>query len=732
MNIFDEIKAKTNCFELVKDLGLDLKGQKIQCPSPNHTDHDPSCQVNNDYYYCHGCHTYFSCIDLVMHVKGLDLLSASQYLADKAGIPWPVNGKEQAKEWGERQALYLLYTETAKLYNKELDNTHLKLLQKKWGLTAETANKYLFGFAPGGRFISEKLLESGFTDEFVLKSGLVNKGGYDVFNRRLVFPYWKSGQVVYFIARRIEGVTPDNEYEKAKFKKLPVYDERSRPYISKAVSNEFFAGEDTACGAGELIVTEGIADCYSALQLGLSCISPVTVTFRKADWSKLTRLSKGTETVYICNDNEENSSGKDGALKTAEHLTRQGINVRLIELPRPEGVEKVDLADFLRDNGAEAFRELMKQARPGYSFPGVITARDLVKEVFPEPEWIIPGLLPKGGVGILAGAPKFGKSWMCLGMGLEIAAGGYAFGKIPVQQGSILYLALEDTERRLQSRLKMMGGKAPERFFLTTKWPRLGDGGTELLEEWLKTRPDCRLIIVDTLQRMRPPEDGNRGLYSQDYETLCSFKSIADEHDVSILVVHHLRKMMSEDPLMEVSGTTGLTGAADTIWILKKERARADAVLFTTGRDINETETAMRFDKNTGLWTILGDADEYRTTKERHEIIKVLRESGEAMRPKEIADILGKNSGSVRNLLAKLVKGNYIKSIGYGLYISSDTDDSNDGSDTSDSGDTCQVSPSVTGRNIPPVTLFKEEGQLDKRGSGSVTTVTTDREAFTI
>jgi DNA-binding CsgD family transcriptional regulator len=190
-------------------------------------------------------------------------------------------------------------------------------------------------------------------------------------------------------------------------------------------------------------------------------------------------------------------------------------------------------------------------------------------------------------------------------------------------------------------------------------------------------------------------------------------KTLADQCGVAIVVVHHLRKGSSNDPLEEVSGTTGLTGAADTIWTLKRDRGCMDATLFSTGRDIDEAETALRFDKSLGLWTLLGNADEYRTTHERHQVIEVLRQVGEPMRPKEIAEALGKTSGSVRILLTRLIDEGSIKKTGYGRYaITTNGSNGSNGSNSSNSSNTLEELQSVTGSNKPSVTLFQDEDQL--------------------
>jgi len=379
------------------------------------------------------------------------------------------------------------------------------------------------------------------------------------------------------------------------------------------------------------------------------------------------------------------------------------------------GTEKEGLLEAVERYGGNRMKPEPKTgAEPEVNIPKTFTAVDLMNREFPEPRWIVEGLLPEG-LTLFAGPPKIGKSWLALSLCVGTASGGHALGKIPIERGEALYLALEDTARRLQSRLKMMlnGEPAPEGLHLATKWDRLDEGGLEQLESWLLGWPKCRLIIIDTLQRLRPPQQGNRGLYEQDYNTLVYLKTLADTCGVAIVVVHHLRKGSSNDPLEEVSGTTGLTGAADTIWTLKRDRGRADAVLFSTGRDIDEAETALRFDKSLGLWTLLGDAEEYRMTHERGKIIEILKQSGEPMTPKAIAEILAKTRESVQFLISKLVEEGSVEKVGYGRYAYVHTTHSTRSTYSTYSTYSAQSEERVSESKCPTLTLLGLESQVE-------------------
>jgi hypothetical protein len=290
----------------------------------------------------------------------------------------------------------------------------------------------------------------------------------------------------------------------------------------------------------------------------------------------------------------------------------------------------------------------------GRSGPATITAADLASRTFADPRWAVPGVLPDGAT-LLVGAPKKGKSWLLLGLGIAIAAGGYALGKIPVERGDALLLCLEDNPRRLQERLwRMLDGEpAPERLHLVTEWPRLDDGADVALDTWLTAHPETRLVGIDVLARLRPPSSGNGNLYQLDYSTLARLKTVSDAHGVALVAVHHSRKAAADDPLDTVSGTAGLAGAADTALILTREKGRADGNLYVRGRDVPEADYALGFDPVTCTWNLLGDAAEYRMTEDRAAVVALLRQRG-PLGPKEIAEALSANRGTMRVLLHRM------------------------------------------------------------------------------
>jgi DNA-binding transcriptional ArsR family regulator len=333
---------------------------------------------------------------------------------------------------------------------------------------------------------------------------------------------------------------------------------------------------------------------------------------------------------------------------------------RLCHCPQPEAASEVEAEPSYETAQTNGSREARRRECSGHV--PTFTVAELMAEPLPAVKWIVPEILPEG-VTILGGKPKMGKSWMALGLAVAVASGGMALGVKSVERGGVLYLALEDNRRRLQKRLKkLLPAEAPARLHLTTDWPRMNEGGAEMLARWLREHPETRLVVVDILKRVRPQASVHRSVYEADYEALEAMQKLAGEHGIALLVVHHLRKLGATDPLDELSGSTGLSGAADGILILKRERGRAAAYLHITGREIEEeAELALKWDANLASWTLAGDAEEYRRSEEREAILRALRESAEPITPKEVAETLDKNPSTIRTLLRKMADNGLVK-----------------------------------------------------------------------
>jgi AAA domain len=301
--------------------------------------------------------------------------------------------------------------------------------------------------------------------------------------------------------------------------------------------------------------------------------------------------------------------------------------------------------------------------------PETVTAADLMSAELPPVRWCVRGVLPEG-VTLLAGKPKLGKSWLALGLCVAVAAGGVALGTRQVEQGGVLFLALEDNRRRLQKRLgKMLCGPAPTGLEMATTWPKLDEGGVEALRAWLVEHPEARLVAVDTLAKICPRTRG-QNIYQEDYAALEELLPLAAEHEVAIVVVHHTRKMTAADPLDEISGSTGLTGGVDGVLVLKRDRGKADAVLHVDGRDIEEpAEYALKWDAETAGWTIVGDAEEHRTSEIRKAILEVVSNTDEPIGPTDVADALDESVNKIKQRMYQMSKDGELRVVSRGRYV---------------------------------------------------------------
>ena len=230
-----------------------------------------------------------------------------------------------------------------------------------------------------------------------------------------------------------------------------------------------------------------------------------------------------------------------------------------------------------------------------------VSMDELYDTVYPIKKPLVEDLV-YNGVYLFVGAPKVGKSFLMAEIGFCVSAGVDLWGH-KTNQGTVLYLALEDDYARLQQRLsKMFGIDVAEHFYFATRSKNLNEGLEEQLKEFLTTHPDTRLIIIDTLQKIKEIS-GDKFSYANDYDIITKLKHFADDHNICILVVHHTRKMDSSDAFEMISGTNGLLGAADGAFIMQKEkRTDLKATVDITGRDQQDQRLHLKFVPNLCLW----------------------------------------------------------------------------------------------------------------------------------
>ena len=295
----------------------------------------------------------------------------------------------------------------------------------------------------------------------------------------------------------------------------------------------------------------------------------------------------------------------------------------------------------------------------------VITAADLLEKEFPPPEWLIEGLLPEG-LTVLSGAPKIGKSWLSLQLALAVTTGRPIFGRAPASEKGVLLLALEDNERRLQTRITKCGITPSENFCLTTNW----QGGIPALRQHLLDNPGIKVCIIDTLAVFLPSQGaGGRTAYDADVERMRELHYLGLETNTSLIVIHHDKQGEDPDWASKMSGSNGITGTADTLIRLSvKKRGGKQAKLEVTGRDVEDLELNLKLDETNMSWQIDKGQDDKQLTALQSEVLKLVPAAPETIRSRKIADRLGKEQSQISDILKKLANRGYVSSPAYGEY----------------------------------------------------------------
>lgn len=230
----------------------------------------------------------------------------------------------------------------------------------------------------------------------------------------------------------------------------------------------------------------------------------------------------------------------------------------------------------------------------------VIDAQTLLYHPLEKPKFILNRLIPSG-LSLFCGSQKIGKSWLMLRLCLQVSRG-FPMWDIPTSEKEVLYLCLEDTFFRIQDRLFKLTDEASANLRFAISSNKLTDGLMQQLEDYIQKYPETKLIVIDTLQKVRT--ESKDGSYASDYGDISQLKTFADKHTLAVIVVHHIRKQGDSDVFNKVSGTTGLTGCADASFVLELDSRSADtAKLYATGRDIEYQELSLRFQNCE--WTLL-------------------------------------------------------------------------------------------------------------------------------
>jgi len=297
-----------------------------------------------------------------------------------------------------------------------------------------------------------------------------------------------------------------------------------------------------------------------------------------------------------------------------------------------------------------------KQKRKKFKKLKTVSGDELMKKTVKPVRFVVKDLLPRG-LNIVAGKRKEGKSWLMLDLCFSVAAG-KSFMDHPTEQGTVLYLDLEDPETRLIQRAREIRDVIPSKFHEATRAGKLGSGLAEQIEDFVRDHPDTNLIVIDTLQKIRKPKGDT---YAGDYQVVSSLKNLADKLNIAIVCIHHTRKMKAKDTFDSVLGSTGLTAAADGIYVMeRKAEGKPFGKLSFISRDIPDGEISVRFDHNTCRWYRVTPSDMERELLLADEAMSALidfmkRETVFKGTATELFERLGLKIGA-NNLSSKLAK----------------------------------------------------------------------------
>jgi len=328
----------------------------------------------------------------------------------------------------------------------------------------------------------------------------------------------------------------------------------------------------------------------------------VLVAIDSGNLLSVAKTAKGTfdTRIIIAADNDYAKKDNVGLRKATE-----AAQVVEIECVKPTGITGTDFNDMATEKGLAAVKAYFNESRYKSTSISKIMATN-----YPKIKWAVKDIIPEG-LTILAGRPKFGKSWLMLGLSYAIATGTKAWMFGETTKGSVYYLALEDSERRLQDRVLSMEGyfdDFPENLHIYTDFPRIGEGFIEEVELLIAGDDNIGVIIVDTLQKIRPKSNGGkRNLYQAEYEDYEKVQKLAITSGVPIITVHHTRKGSNSkakpgNPIDEMSGSTGIQGVADTLIVCVRDGS--EGVMHVTGREVNEEDYPMVFNKRNMTWEL--------------------------------------------------------------------------------------------------------------------------------
>ena len=660
MNLIEEIKSRINIVAVARDFGLQpTHNNFIYSIYKEEKNRSLKLYEKTNSFYCYSAGRGGDVINFYADYKKIENSEAIKLLRDELGLQ--NNGFNDIKD---KEVKSLIddkrKTEIYHSFEKFCDGLDEKTFQylkgPKRGLSDEIIKKFrLFSVNDLKKTIDYLLGE--FPLDELKACGLFNDKGRFVFsNHKLIVPYLKENEIIYLRGRNIpiNGKDIDNKY-------IGLSGQPAKRLFNKNTLMNLSDGSD-------VLICEGEFDAMKAEQMGYKSIGiPGVNNFPQNGKAVLKNYE-----LFICFDNDD--PGRKGSLQVAKLISKQTTG---IYFKRHNDITEYFNQTNKLDLNENEFIEWEKVLSEKTSSLKLISAFELQNLDIPPINWIINDLIPEG-LTILAGRPKIGKSWLAMNLAIAVANGNKAIGHFDTNKTRVLYIALEDNYRRIQERMNNilnseLDKNAPNGlYFLRTNYdlPKLNEGGIEEIQKLIDDDPDIKFIIIDTLGRsIADKSRKDRDSYRADYDIGSKIQGLAIKNNIALFLLHHTKKAQEENVFDEISGTTGLTGAMDTMMVLRKKNN--EFKLHITGRDIKENEYSMVFDENIFCWNVV--QDEIKTTAERKEIYDILKDFSREMKTKEIANAVGKELSNVSKLLGKMVKDGLIITPKYGSYKLPDT-----------------------------------------------------------
>jgi hypothetical protein len=297
------------------------------------------------------------------------------------------------------------------------------------------------------------------------------------------------------------------------------------------------------------------------------------------------------------------------------------------------------------------------------ALPKLISAADLyrgdvirLRPLFEDLAW--------DGLTMIIARPKAGKSWLTLQAAIHVAGGREIEGITALDHGPVLYGAFEEPTARTMSRLRKLsppGEWSTKLHFIYELMPLMGGGAEQLAALMEEVHP--RLVVLDTLTALiKGGGKRENDVFRSQYAEVSRIRRLAEDFKTAVMVVHHVRKGVSDSGIEAVAGTGGIAAAVDTLWHLKR-KSEGEATLDIVGRECEEKTFALRFDQDPFGWRVLGDDALQLLNSDRRQLLELLREEG-AMTPAQLAVEIGKSRSATRMLLKRMRADGQVKKQG--------------------------------------------------------------------